>query len=302
MGVFPSLEVLPVFAEFLKEGSKRPFLPFAPKALSCYGEISRNLLTRKLVGGIIPWEIFVKDVLSLPGQRNQWHVPMFLQACPTELVLRESIYRALHPAKGGAAGKLPARLTLGVESSNSLTKYQFVEWLKQWKGAASVQITYRMLPMGLMAEALAVEAIDAMIAPAPWGIHAEAAGIARRDTRFTPGKFVQQLAMVCQREFLGDCGEVMKSISETILLARKRLSAPAEFEAAVRSMARSGSPLLSLELLEKARALYQFDSFDQDLVPDAESLAAELARLAALTVLPSQISPIERTARLLAHA
>lgn len=286
---------------FVEFPADQPRLPFSPKAFSSYGEISRNLLTRKLIGGIVPWEIFVSDVLSLPGQRNQWHVPMFLHACPTELVLREPIYRALYPPKGGVAVKLPARLTLGVESRTSLTKLQFVEWLKHWKGSSSIQITYRMLPMSLMAEALAAEAIDAMIAPAPWGLHAEAAGIAKRDTRFAPGKFVQQLAMVCQREFLDEHRETMKSVSETISLARGRLGSSPEFEAAVRGMSRSGRPVLSLELLDKASLLYQFSSLDQDIVPNAEFLVAELARLAELTALPSQISPIERTAKLLAH-
>lgn len=295
MGIFPSLEVLPVFVGFPRDG---PSFPFSPLAFSCYGEISRNLLTRQLIGGIIPWEIFVTDVLSLPGQRNQWHVPIFLQACPTELVLREPVYRALYPPKGKAV-KLPAKLTLGVESRNSLTKSQFVEWLKHWKGSSSVQITYRMLPMGLMAEALAAEAIDAMIAPAPWGIHAELAGIAKRDTRFAPGKFAQQLAMVCHRELLDDHREMMKCIPEAISLARKRLEDSAEFEAAVRMMSKSGRPVLPLELLDRARLLYEFASLDEDVVPDAESMAAELARLGKLTVLPSQISPIERTARLL---
>jgi hypothetical protein len=96
MGVFPSLEVLPVFVDLPPDGL---CYPFVPKAFSCYGEISRNLLTRQLAGGILPWEIFVTDILSLPGQRNRWHVPMFLHACPTELVLREPVYRALYPAK-----------------------------------------------------------------------------------------------------------------------------------------------------------------------------------------------------------
>ena len=118
--------------------------PFQLKAYSSYGEISRCLLTRKIMGGIIPWEIFIADVLALPGQRASWKIPIFLHACPTELVLRESVYKAFYPSQGGAPAKLPQRLTVEIESQNSLTKSQSREWLNQWKNGPSTELLFRM--------------------------------------------------------------------------------------------------------------------------------------------------------------
>ena len=164
LGILPSLEVLPFFARDSDDPCGGPAFPFRLKAFSSYGEISRDMLTRKLMGGIIPWEIFISDVLALPGQRADWKVLLFLHACPTELVLREPIHKAFYPAQSNARTKLPTRLTIGVESQNSLTKAQSREWLNHWKNSRSIELTFRMLPMDLMIQALEAEALDAIIA------------------------------------------------------------------------------------------------------------------------------------------
>jgi hypothetical protein len=294
IGIFPSLEVLPIFEDFGRDGLG---FPFQPKAFSSYGEIARKLLTGKLCGGIIPWELFVADIWSLPGQRNQWNVPIFLQPCPPELVLRESVFKAFYPAKGAA--KLPGHLTLALESQNSLTKRHFHEWLKHWPKSESIDIRYRMLPIELMIEALETGAIDAMIVPSPWGIHADAEGIGFLEPRFTPGPFVQKLAMVCHRDFMLNHKQAMNRIHGVTASARRQLASKPGFEAAVRRMTASGRPMIALDLMEKAATTHRFASFDKDSVPDAGSLAADLARLAEFSALPIQIAPLERTARLL---
>lgn len=293
-GIVPSLEVLPLYAT--------EDLPVLLRPYSSYGEISRNLLTRKLSGGIIPWEIFIADVLALPGQRACWKVLLFLHACPTELVLREAVYKTFYPLSGSHRGKLPARLTVGVESQNSLTKAQSREWLGHWQDGRDVQLDFRMLPMDLMIQALAAEALDAIIAPSPWGIHAETSGLGRRDPRFSPGKFAQQLVLVCHREFLEAHAGLPRSLSRGIATARVRLQDAAAFAQAISHMVKCGKSAAGAGSLEQAALLHSFTSLDRDVVPDLHKLVAELMSLEDFSILPAQVAAGEQTARLLLPA
>jgi hypothetical protein len=302
LGILPSLEVLPFFASDSPERSASRDFPFQLKAYSSYGEISRCLLTRKIMGGIIPWEIFIADVLALPGQRTSWKIPIFLHACPTELVLRESVYKAFYPSQGGAPAKLPQRLTVGIESQNSLTKSQSREWLNQWKNGSSTELHFRMLPMDMMIHALKAEALDAIIAPSPWGIHAESTGLGRRDPRFSPGKFAQRLVMVCHREFLEQHPDLSQTLARNIAGARTHLKDPATFTKSIERMSRCGRPLVRRDFLEKAATVHSFSSLDNDEIPDMQKLVAELMALNDFSVLPSQVAPSEQTARLLLPA
>jgi NMT1-like family len=300
LGLLPSLEVLPLFCGGGEESSG---LPFGLSAFSSYGEISRDLLTRKLIGGVIPWEIFVSDVLALPGQRASWKVLMFLHPCPTELVLREPVYRAFyptHPAQG--RGKRPTRLTVAVESRNSLTKAQSRHWLDHWKDCRGTELVFQMLPMDLMIQALEAEAIDAIIAPSPWGFHAEAAGIGKRDPRFTPGKFAQQLVMVCHRDFLDQHPGLDRTLPSWIASARAQLQSPPAMESAISRMHRTGRPAVRGGLLEQAAEIHSFNTLDRDIVPDVAKLVSELMALEDFSVLPAQVAASEQTARLLLPA
>lgn len=302
LGILPSLEVLPFFASDSPQSTACRDFPFQLKAYSSYGEISRSLLTRKIVGGIIPWEIFIADVLALPGQRASWKIPIFLHACPTELVLRESVYKSFYPSQSGTPAKLPQRLTVGVESQNSLTKGQSREWLNHWKNGSSTELIFRMLPMDMMIHALKAEALDAIIAPSPWGIHAESTGLGKRDLRFSPGKFAQRLVMVCHREFLEQHPGLSQTLARGIAGARTQLKDPATFTKSIERMARCGRPLVQRDFLEKAATLHSFASLDQDEVPDMRKLVAELMALNDFSVLPSQVAASEQTARLLLPA
>ena len=299
LGILPSLEVLPFFARDSDDPCGGPAFPFRLKAFSSYGEISRDMLTRKLMGGIIPWEIFISDVLALPGQRADWKVLLFLHACPTELVLREPIHKAFYPAQSNARTKLPTRLTIGVESQNSLTKAQSREWLNHWKNSRSIELTFRMLPMDLMIQALEAEALDAIIAPSPWGIHAEATGLGKRDSRFTPGKFAQQLVMICHRDFLETHPSLSQSSAEIIADARSRLRKPAVFTNAISQLMECGKPSVHPGILEQAATVHSFTNLNQDVVPDIAKLVSELMSLDDFAVLPAQVAPSEQTARLL---
>ena len=298
MGVLPSLEVLPLFAGEADACE----LPLRLKAYSSYGEISRSLLTRKIAAGIIPWEIFIADVLALPGQRTHWKIPIFLHACPTELVLREAIYKALYPSRTGTPTKQPQRLTVGVESQNSLTKAQIHEWLSHWKGGHSIEVTFKMLPMDMMIHALQAEALDAIIAPSPWGFHAESIGLGKRDLRFSPGKFAQRLVVACHREFLEQHPDLSQSLAQTISSARADLKNPPRFTKSIARMSKCGKPLVRMEFMEKAASAHSFASMENDIVPDIHKLVSELMSLDDFAVLPSQVAASEQTARLLLPA
>ncbi len=302
LGILPSLEVLPFFAGDPSQPPARHDFPFQLKAYSSYGEISRSLLTRKLMGGIIPWEIFIADVLARPGQRACWKIPIFLDACPTELVLRDAVFKAFYPAQGGPPAKLPQRLTVGIESQNSLTKSQSREWLNYWKGGSSIELIFKMLPMDMMIHALKAETLDAIIAPSPWGIHSESTGLGKRDPRFIPGKFAQRLVMVCHREFLEQHPNLSQTLARGIAGARTQLKDPPTFTKSIERMSRCGKPLVQRDFLEQAATLHSFSSLNKDVIPDIQKLVAELMALNDFSVLPSQVAASEQTARLLLPA
>jgi hypothetical protein len=54
--------------------------------------------------------------------------------------------------------------------------------------------------------------------------------------------------------------------------------------------------------LERAADLHSFSSLNKDIIPDVPKLLAELMALNDFSVLPSQVSPSEQTARLLLPA
>ncbi len=302
LGILPSLEVLPFFADGFNAGRQCDDLPMQLKPYSSYGEIARGLLTRNLMGGIIPWEIFIADILALPGQRACWKIPLFLQACPTELVLREAVYKAFYPPHSALQAKPPQHLRIGIENQHSLTKVQLLEWLGNWKDGLSTKITFTMLPMETRIQAFQAGSLDAMIARSPWGIHAESTGLGKRDLKFSPSKYHQRLVLVCHRDFLEEKPHLSQELARSVTRARTQLKDPATFSKAIENMAHCGKPFLRAELLEKAADLHSFATLADDMVPDVRTLVAELMMLDDLAILPSQVSASEQTARLLIPA
>ena len=298
LGVLPSLEVLPLFAGDPEDSGASWDKVFQIKEHSSYGEIARHLLTRKLAAGVIPWEIFVSDVFSLPGQRNQWSALLMMSACPTELILRPSVHRAFYPGVAGRV-KLPSRLIVGVQNQNSLTKAQFKEWLSQKKGSAGIEVIYKMLPMNLRIHALETEAVDATIAPSPWGMFAESIGIGICDVNFTPGKFAQQLALVCRKDFFHDREEVAGQLPRMMVCSKRALEQKGGMSKAVARMARIGNLELALDLFEKAAEFHRFGDLPPAVAPDERLLTLALTRLGEQEVLPSNLASPEQMARLL---
>lgn len=299
LGVLPSLEVLPLFADHLEEELPGWDSWFRIRSYGSYGEIARHLLTRKLTAGVVPWEIFVADVLSLPGQRNQWDVALFISACPTELVLRPAVDRIFYPPPAAGRVKFPTRLVLGVQNQNSLTKSQFQDWLDSWKGGQKIETIYKMLPVDLRIRALEAEAVDAIIVPSPWGMYAESIGIGKCDVRFTPGKFAQQVVLVWRKDAFENRDQVASQLPQMMAGSRRSLGQPSGMKKAVVRMANAGKPVLALELLERAVGFHGFDSLPPAIMPDAKFLTLALERLAEQSILPTQVAPSELTARLL---
>jgi hypothetical protein len=299
LGILPSLDVLPLFAGNTVEGMAAWSSVFQMKAHSSYGEIARHLLTRKLAAGVLPWEIFVAEVLSLPGQRNQWTVSLFMGVCGTELVLRQSVHRAFYPTHAARRQKLPSRLVVGIQNHNSLTKSQFQEWLSQWKGHSQIEVVYKVLPMGIRIQALEAEAVDVTIAPSPWGMYAESMEIGTCDAQFTPGKFYQEVALVCRKDFLETRQDMAKQFPQMMFSANRSLKDRSELAKAVSSMSRISKPILERELFEKGASFHGYDSRPPAIAPDIQQLTLALKRLDEFGILPAQVAAKEQTARLL---
>ena len=292
IGILPSLEIVPFFEEEFQTASNIGFV-----ARSSYGSIARDMLTGTLDGGVLPWEIFTSDVLALPGQRAQWNVPFFPHACATELALRPPIHKSLS-TKGGTR-KLPARLVIGVESRNSLTKDQVREWLCGLGKSAPPEIVFKFLPMDLMLQAMAADAIDGFIAPSPWGLIAEEKNLGILDRRFKPGTFAQQIVVVCRKSQPIAGLPAMRELADALTRARARLADPVPFEKAAYRMSLSGKPVIQVESLSHAARHHASPEPANDVLSDVAKLTHELQRLESFAALPPQIAPTGQTAMLL---
>ncbi|RYD68132.1 MAG: hypothetical protein EOP83_01410 [Verrucomicrobiaceae bacterium] len=286
IGFVPSLEALPLFGE--------AELPFQPRAYSSYGSIARDLLTGALGAGILPWEIFISDLLMLPLQQGHWTVPAFLHPCPAELVLGPRADGLA--AVGAKVAKLPSRLTVGVESLNSLAQMQVREWLDGLPGGATIGLTFKMLPMELMGRALGNEAVDVIIAPAPWGLDADVRHLGKVKRGFSPGRYVRDLVMVQSRAGAIPSGQ-LRQIAGHLANARQSFRNPAAVAAAASRMARSGRPAIQLPLWEQAIREYEsFFSTPDECIPDGPRLIRAMENLAACRALPSSIVSTRETA------
>jgi ABC-type nitrate/sulfonate/bicarbonate transport system substrate-binding protein len=156
-----------------------------------------------------------------------------------------------------------------------------------------------MLPLELMVHALEAEVIDAIIAPSPWGLQIESQAIGKMDLRTSPGKFAQRLAVVGHKDFLENDGGLINTFPERIAAAREHLKDSGKFGHAVGRMAQNGKSAISEDLMKRAGSRHAFSTLTHDIVPDAHTLVAELARLAEFSASPAQVGQGEQTARLL---
>lgn len=119
------------------------------------------------------------------------------------------------------------------------------------------------------------------------------------DTRFTPGKFAQQVVLVWRKNAFKHRAEAAWQLPQMMASAQRSLSQKGGMVKAANRMSNSGKPLLSLELLERAAIFHGFGKLPQAVTPDAQFLALALGRLAEQSILPTHFVPNEQTARLL---
>ncbi len=293
-GILPSLELMPFFDESFMAAAGVDFV-----ARASYGSIAREMLMGKFVGGVLPWEIFVAEVLALPGQRNQWAASFFSKPSPAELVLQTHIYKALCPVAGSSARKIPQRLLIGIESRNSLTRHQFSEWLNTLKLSPRPEIVFKFLPIDQRLQGLPADALDGFIARSPWGMIAEEQGLGSIVREFSQESMSQLLVTVCRKETAKCAVFRDEGLLQKISEARANLLEEKHFESAARRMGESGKPHIPIGLLKKAFSLNQPSAAIMDVIADVTKVTEELLGLYKVSMLPPQVAPTEQTARLI---
>lgn len=296
IGVIPSLEVLPFFDAAFMEGVGVDYATHAS-----YGSITREMLAKNLAGGVLPWEIFVSEIFSLPGQRNQWTVAFFSKPGPTELVFQTRIHRSIRSEGGrGALKKFPARLQIGIESLNSITRRYFMDWLGKVNPIPRPEIIFRFLPMDQRLLSLPADALDGFIARCPWGQVAEERNLGTLEEGFPIIAATLPLVTVCRKDS-GLCGRLCAATTPARLsTARCRLSERAHLESTASRMDASGKPRIPFVFLAKAAMTHGISDWDGDMPADVAKITAELQALETLGHLPAQIAASSQTARLLA--
>lgn len=297
MGFVPSLEALPYFG--VAEGREvTEFLTYRPQAYSSYGNITRDLLTGQLAAGVLPFEIFVHDLLGLPGQMDQWIVMLFLHPCPTELVFGRLGYGMGEPnsvrTPKGSGSRLPRRLTIGVESRSSLTQQQVSLWLS--RNHSDVKLAFSMLPMELMGKALKRDEIDGIVVPTPWGLKAEVSKTGLIEKEFVQGRFVQDLVMVGSRKYPVP-GQEAGQLARVLKIARKSFDNKEAVDHAAIRMAGHGRPVLANALFHDAIDLHPSFLGDPDeCVPDKRRMLGAFVNLETCSPLPRTFDSIESAA------
>jgi hypothetical protein len=285
-GFVPSLEVLPVLSGAREHGRRLQF-----KGCPGYGRIIRHLLTGDLQAGILPWELFVSEILTRPGQDGRWAIPLVIQACPMELVLSRAAHRLCFSSRGPVSSREMRRLTFAIEAKRSLSRLQIALWLSAIPGAA--RPLFKVLPMELMLKGLEAGMMDGIVAPAPWGLLAEAAGCGRLEVPFETGAYAQQVVLVCQQNVCDAAPQICQELPEACAAARRQLTDPAAFLETASWATAAGWPQLTPELLRQSAARYPGPSGSgvPDFAPDQAWLTRELQTLIEWQVLAPKESP-----------
>lgn len=293
-GFLPSLELLPFFEKSFLEAAGIGFV-----ARASYGSIARDMLIGKFVGGVLPWEIFVAEVLALPGQRNQWKAMYFSTPSPAELVLQTPIFKALTADSRGAARKVPARLSIGIESRSSFTRHQFSAWLNRLKLSPRPEVSFKFLPMDQRLLGMPADALDGFIARSPWGLIAEEQNLGRVVENFSAKIEPQPLVTVCRKE---RCGCDSSDVNEGVAALRHARSAVFQgdsFDTPAQEMWAAGKPQVPVKSLEESRSIYGELMLKPDEPASVDRILHGLQLLHKIEMLPPQIAPTEQTARLL---
>lgn len=287
-GYVPSLEAIPLLGWASGEGVMMQACPG-------YGNMVRALLTGALDAGLIPWELFVSDLLSKPGQARAWKVPAVLKACPVELALSRAAFRKVFPVKRRSARPGSVELVFGVEGRHSFTKRQIVAWLESLDSAHLAPPLFKVLPMKLMIKALEIGEVDGVLAPSPWGLHSEVAGIGRIEPGFDVGENGQHLVFVCRERTAANVPFALSGLAGEIARAALFASGKQEFSKWASLLSEGSSSPLSADLFELARKRYPLAELPDEFAPDSQWFAGELGFLVerrALSMKPESIRQI----------
>jgi hypothetical protein len=290
-GFVPSLEALPLVA------ATRQDSPWRPVPCPSYGRVIRSLLTGDLSAGLIPWELGITELVTKPGQKNQWSAPLVIHPCPMELVLTPKAMKTVYPTKNRkTAPSEPKRLVFGIEARCSLTRYQILTWQLQVAGKYMDPPAFKVLPMELMLKGLEAGTLDGMVAPAPWGMQAMEEGKGRIDAAFEPGKYAQQVVLFCRRDLAEIHAPRLAALPDRLAAEHTRLREEKEFLKEAAAMSDLGHPHFQPTQMQKAAQQYLKGVEQRDFQPDRTWMARELRLLTERVPLGEGLMDLEEMA------
>ena len=293
-GYVPSLEVLPFLAWAPESGIKLQSCPG-------YGNMVRALLKGDLQVRLLPWELFVTDLLSLPGQSRVWKVPAVLKTCPMELALSRSAWKQVASSKRRARTAGSLGLVFGVEARHSFTKHQIMSWIAGLRVPHVGSPVFRVLPMNLMIKALKLGEVDGVLAPSPWGLQAELDGIGKIDPSFDSGEYAQHLVLVCREEVSVRMYDLLENLPARLRDTNALDRGSEAFEKWSMYLSSGVNPGLSRELFDLAARQYPLGSLPDEFIPDLKWFERELEHLVGRRVLTMKSSSITEIAKALVH-
>lgn len=273
-GFVPSLEAIPLLAATRSVGT-----PWRMHPCPSYGRIIRHLLTGELAAGLIPWELGITELVTKPGQKGQWRVPLIVHACPMELVLTPKAMKTVYPPRNRKGSPDSRRLVFGIEARCSLTRYQILTWQLQVAGKLLDPPAFKVLPMELLRKGLEAGTIDGMVAPTPWGMQAAAEGSGKIDPAFEPGKYAQEVALFCQRDVAEAFASPLAALPDLLHAQHERLASEAEFMKEAVAMGELGTPRCDPAQLRQAARLHLHEVPQRDFQPDHSWIERELKLL-----------------------
>ena len=294
IGFVPTLEALPLVAELSSESDWRM------EPCPSYGRVIRQMLAGQISTGLLPFEVFLIEILSRPALLDRWCVPMVLPAAPIELVMSQRMMKQIQQSHQHRATAPIHSMVIGIESRNSLTRHQFIAWQRAHPALEEAKPVFKMLPMELMQQAVIAESIDGFVVPTPWGIAAEAPSEGRLIGDFSSGKLAQQLVLCCHRNVVEAASETWDALPAKLAMRRRLLADPMERDAAIKIMHRLGRPHCDTDACARSGELNFLTMRKDEFIPNEEWLNKQIERLTRLIPAVTRATGLERLARSLA--
>jgi hypothetical protein len=266
-----------------------------------YGRVIRQMLAGQFCSGLVPFEVFLIEILSRPALIDRWCVPIVMAAAPVELVMSQRMMKQIQPADQCRSGSSIKSVVIGIESRNSLTRHQFIAWQRSHQSLATVKPVFKMLPMELMEKAMQAETIDGFLVPTPWGMALESGSEGRMVTEFKSGKLSQQLVLCCHRNVVEAAPEAWITLPERIGRQRRmQIECPPARDRAIKAMTAMGRPHCDESALVTAAERYLESMVKTDFIPEAAWLSKQIEKLARLIPSVARFNSLDKLADSLA--